>query len=182
MHQEQDIKSVSLSVIDESIEDDLDNDTLDKASSLDKDLEYEDSPRTRTQKASVQTSAHVSVIDKSRLREKSVQTTTHEQETRMMEEVPQIKAQGNKDPFEIDWDDVSCDDEATQIQAGYRGMVAREKMEAEESEIKKEIADRGQAIEDHLGINLSDPEVIAATTKIQAGFRKGESEGSSFSA
>ena len=98
----------------------------------------------------------------------------------MVNEVPQIKAEGNKDPFEIDWDDVSCDDEATQIQAGYRGMVAREKMEAEESEIKKEIADRGQAIEDHLGINLSDPEVIAATTKIQAGFREGELEGSSF--
>lgn len=177
MRQEQDIKSVSLSVIDESIEDDLDNDTLDKASSLDKDLEYEESPRTKTHTASVQTSAHVSVIDKSRLREKSVQTAKHEHERAsqtMVEEVPQIKAEGNKDPCEIDWDDVSCDDEATQIQAGYRGMVARERMEAEEREIKKEIADRGQAIEDHLGINLSDPEVIAATTKIQAGFRKGD--------
>ena len=166
MHQEHDIKSVSLSVIEESIEDDLDNDTLDKAPSLDKDLEYEDSPRTRTQTASVQTSSHVSVIDKSRLREKSVQTA--------VEEAPQIK--GNKDPCDIDWDDISCDDEATQIQAGYRGMIARERMEAEENKIKKEIADRGQAIEDHLGINLSDPEVIAATTKIQAGFRQGELE------
>ena len=119
-------------MIEESIEDDLDNDTLDKASSLDKDLEYEDSPRTRTQTASVQTSAHVSVIDKSRLREKSVQTA--------VEEAPQIK--GNKDPCDINWDDTSCDDEATQIQAGYRGMIARERMEAEENKIKKEIAIR----------------------------------------
>ena len=166
--QEHDIKSVSLSVIEESIEDDLDNDTLDKASSLDKDLEYEDSPRTRTQTASVQTSAHVSVIDKSRLREKSVQTA--------MEAAPH-QINGNKDPCDINWDDTSCDDEATQIQAGYKGMIARERMEAEENKIKKEIADRGQAIEDHLGINLSDPEVIAATTKIQAGFRQGELEG-----
>ena len=73
LHQEQDVKSVSLSVIEESIEESLD--TLDRAPSLDKDLGYEDSPRTRTQTASVQTSEHVSVIDKSRLREKSIQTT-----------------------------------------------------------------------------------------------------------
>ena len=149
---------MSLSVIEESIEDDLGNDTLDRASSLDKDLEY-DSPRTRTHTASVQTSEHVSVIDKSTLREKSVQTTNDQE----------IK--GEEDSCEIDWDDASCDDAATQIQAGFRGMIAREQMEAEESKIKEEITKRGEAIEDNLGIDLADPEVIAATTKIEAGFR-----------
>ena len=174
IHQEQDVKSVSLSVIEESIEESLD--TLDRAPSLDKDLGYEDSPRTRTQTASVQTSEHVSVIDKSRLREKSIQTTKQEQEraSQTMMELPLSKAEENKESEDdrgIDWDDATCDEDATQIQAGFRGMVARERMEAEEREIKKEIAERGQAIEDHLGIDLADPEVIAATTKIQAGFR-----------
>ena len=164
---------MSLSVIEESVEESLD--TLDRASSLERDLAYEDSPRTgQTQTASVQTSEHVSVIDKSRLREKSIQTTKHEQERGSQTVVEQIKGEESnleEDNRGIDWDGVTCDEDATTIQAGFRGMMARERMEADENKIKTEIAQRGQAIEDHLGINLADPEVIAATTKIQAGFR-----------
>ena len=60
---------------------------------------------------------------------------------------------------------------ATFIQAGFHGMMAREKMEEEENEIRKAIDQRNKEVEKNLGINLNDPEVIKATTTIQAGFR-----------
>ena len=72
---------------------------------------------------------------------------------------------------ELDWDDSSLDEFATLIQAGFYGMISRAKMAKEEAEIQRAIDQRSREIEDHLGIDLNDPEIIKATTKIQAGFR-----------
>ena len=71
----------------------------------------------------------------------------------------------------IDWEDPDLDTEATQIQAGFKGMKARSLMQQEEKEIKETIIQKNKEIELNLGIDLTDPEVIRATTKIQAGFR-----------
>ena len=102
----------------------------------------------------------MSIIYKSRLREKSIQTKNGGLQNRNASTIS-----------DIDLTEASYDDVATQIQAGFRGMIAREKMKVEENEIKNEVEKKNQAIEKHLGIDLSDPEVIAATTKLQAGFR-----------
>ena len=72
----------------------------------------------------------------------------------------------------IDWlEDPELDTVATQIQAGVRGMKARETMQKEEREINAVILKKNKEIEENLGIDLNDPEIIRATTKIQAGFR-----------
>ena len=72
---------------------------------------------------------------------------------------------------DIDWDDPKLDEVATQVQAGVKGLIARDKMREEELEIKKIIDKKNKEIEAHLGIDLTDPDVIKATTTIQAGFR-----------
>ena len=143
---------MNLSVIEEDAEGDLENGA--------KSLDRASTPSKRTQTASVQTSENVSIICKSRLREKSIQTKNEGLQNRNASTIS-----------EIDLTEASYDDVATQIQAGFRGMIAREKMKVEENEIRTEVEKKNQAIEKHLGIDLSDPEVIAATTKLQAGFR-----------
>ena len=79
---------------------------------------------------------------------------------------------GRQARSQIDWlEDLELDTVATQIQAGVRGMMARETMQKEEREINAAILKKNKEIEDNLGIDLNDPEIIRATTKIQAGFR-----------
>ena len=81
-----------------------------------------------------------------------------------------MNGKGPKDE-DIDWDDPNLDEVATQVQAGFKGLIARDKMREEEIEIKKIVEKKNKEIEAHLGIDLTDPEVIKATTTIQAGFR-----------
>ena len=58
---------------------------------------------------------------------------------------------------------------ATGLQAGYKGMKAREEQKLKEAE---EVVDiKNKEIEERLDIDLEDPDVVKATTKIQAGFR-----------
>ena len=77
-----------------------------------------------------------------------------------------------KESSHIDWfEDPELDTVATQIQAGVKGMKAREAMKEEEREINAVILKKNKEIEENLGIDLNDPEIIRATTKIQAGFR-----------
>ena len=58
---------------------------------------------------------------------------------------------------------------ATGLQAGYKGMKAREEQKLKDAE---EVADiKNKEIEERLDIDLEDPDVVKATTKIQAGFR-----------
>ena len=72
----------------------------------------------------------------------------------------------------INWErDPELDTMATQIQAGFRGMQARELLKREEEEAREASLRRNKEIEKNLGIDLSDPEIIRATTRLQAGFR-----------
>ena len=71
------------------------------------------------------------------------------------------------DEGSIDWTHATVDNCATQIQAGYKGMKAREEIIIEELEMKKIIEKKNRELEEHLGIDLADPEVIKATTTIQ---------------
>ena len=73
---------------------------------------------------------------------------------------------------QINWlEDTELDTAATHIQAGVRGMRARQAMQKEERENNAAILKKKKEIEENLGIDLNDPEIIRATTKIQAGFR-----------
>ena len=71
----------------------------------------------------------------------------------------------------VNWVDSDLDLMATHIQAGFRGAKIRE--EFKELEEKQEAAaqEEGKEIEARLGIDLGNPEVVKATTMLQAGFR-----------
>ena len=69
----------------------------------------------------------------------------------------------------VKWDSQEVDVMATGLQAGYKGMKAREEQKLKDAE---EVADiKNKEIEERLDIDLEDPDVVKATTKIQAGFR-----------
>ena len=80
-----------------------------------------------------------------------------------------MKKQSEEEQF--NWEDPLLNDVATNIQAGYRGMKAREQMAKEEDDEIKKMEQQSRDIEDRLGISLDDPKVVEAATKIQAGFR-----------
>ena len=49
------------------------------------------------------------------------------------------------------------------IQAGFRGMKIREARAKEEREVQQETVKQGRAIENHLGIDLADPQVSSVS-------------------
>ena len=76
-----------------------------------------------------------------------------------------------EDVVDIDLNDPDVEQAATKIQAGFKGMKARKEVNAlKESQIEE---NNGQVMEkeDEIDIDLDDPEVEAAATKIQAGFK-----------
>ena len=74
-----------------------------------------------------------------------------------------------KSSSSVKWDTQEVDVMATGLQAGYKGMKAREEQKTKEEE--EVAAIKNKKIEDSLDIDLEDPDVVKATTKIQAGFR-----------
>ena len=82
-------------------------------------------------------------------------------------------------------DESEEDKAATKIQAGFRGMQQRKKIKSkqlgeiseqpeaiqEEDEEKAEETESGNKAEEEIDIDLNDPEVEAAATKIQAGYK-----------
>ena len=75
----------------------------------------------------------------------------------------------DKSSSSVKWDSQEVDVMATGLQAGYKGMKAREEQRIKD---KEEVAGiKNKEIEESLDIDLEDPDVVKATTKIQAGFR-----------
>ena len=81
------------------------------------------------------------------------------------------KSRDIEEKLDIDFNDPIFNEAATSIQAGYRGMEAREKMEEENDEENVRIQQKNWDIEERLDISFDDPKVVEAATKIQAGFR-----------
>merc|ERR1711915_515586 len=82
------------------------------------------------------------------------------------------KAEKDQEPIDIDLDDPEVELAATKIQAGFKGHKARKEMNKMKEEATKynpgEVED---GKEDTVDIDLNDPDVEQAATKIQAGFK-----------
>ena len=78
---------------------------------------------------------------------------------------------GDKSSSSVNWDSQELDDMATGLQAGYKGMKVREEQKVKDEEEVKVANIKNKEIEERLDIDLEDPDVVKATTKIQAGFR-----------
>ena len=86
---------------------------------------------------------------------------------------------------DIDLDDPDVERATTMIQAGYRGMQARKDVKSKRTAEKKAVSgsedtseeesesqdDEESSASESVDIDLEDPDVAAATTKIQAGYR-----------
>ena len=71
----------------------------------------------------------------------------------------------------VNWVDSDLDLMATHIQAGFRGAKLREEFKVLEEKQEAAAQEEGKEIEARLGIDLGNPEVVKATTMLQAGFR-----------
>ena len=71
----------------------------------------------------------------------------------------------------VNWVDSDLDRMATHIQAGFRGAKIREEFKELEEKQEAAVQEEGKEIEARLGIDLGNPEVVKATTMLQAGFR-----------
>ena len=60
---------------------------------------------------------------------------------------------------------------ATAIQAGWLGLEMRTRQRKQDEAAAQLVREEAQALEKRLGLNLQDPAVVAAATRIQAGFR-----------
>ena len=88
---------------------------------------------------------------------------------------------GNKDEIDIDLDDPEVEKAATKIQAGFKGHKTRKQMKQGkfQDEADDKLDDKVQQEEEpgtkdekeEIDIDLDDPEVAKAATKIQSGFK-----------
>ena len=79
-----------------------------------------------------------------------------------------------QDEIDIDMEDPDVEKAATKIQAGFRGLQTRkqlknEKADKENLEIENPMVHENN--QDEIDIDMEDPDVEKAATKIQAGFR-----------
>ena len=79
--------------------------------------------------------------------------------------------QVDKSSSSVNWDSQELDNMATGLQAGYKGMKVREEQAEKDREDERIANSKKKDIEERLDIDLEDPDVVKATTKIQAGFR-----------
>ena len=89
-------------------------------------------------------------------------------------EDPSDDQENNQDEIDIDLEDPDVEMAATKIQAGFRGLQTRKQLKNEKAEKDNlEIKDQSEQghDQDDLDIDLEDPDVENAATKIQAGFR-----------
>ena len=99
------------------------------------------------------------------------------------EEVDEIAKENEEEEIDIDLDDPEVNEAATKIQASFKGKKARDEVKKmkEERDIVEpekdndteivEAVDLADVTEDEIDIDLDDPEVNEAATKIQASFK-----------
>ncbi|XP_064618208.1 calcium-binding tyrosine phosphorylation-regulated protein-like isoform X3 [Liolophura sinensis] len=109
---------------------------------------------------------------------KEVQSKVEAKTGKQPESKPEASTkQTDLDPelADIDLDDPELSKAATKIQAGFRGHAARKQLPAKSTEVEKksegEVKTEGDNKEEEIDIDLNDPEVAQAATKIQASFR-----------
>ena len=86
----------------------------------------------------------------------------------------QDKEKETPEEVDIDLDDPDVANAATKIQAGFKGHQARkevQQMKKEKMEQEKEATENEKEATEEIDIDLDDPEVADAATKIQAGFK-----------
>ena len=90
--------------------------------------------------------------------------------------IPKVTVEENTENIDIDLNDPDVEHAATKIQAGFKGMKARKEVELikQTQDMKtasEEEAKETELVEDEIDIDLNDPDVEKAATKIQAGFK-----------
>ena len=115
------------------------------------------------------------VIDKAKM---EVDALKVEVEEVIVEKIENNVAAKKDEEVDIDLNDPDVEQAATKIQAGFKGMKARKEVSfmKEESKTNKKGNGSENAIEEEapseiIDIDLNDPEVEQAATKIQAGFK-----------
>merc|ERR1712025_1224231 len=79
---------------------------------------------------------------------------------------------GDKEEIDIDLNDPDVEKAATKIQAGFKGMKTRKEISSrKEEKSENEDLTEKKTTEDVVDIDLNDPDVEQAATKIQAGFK-----------
>merc|ERR1712154_253600 len=84
-----------------------------------------------------------------------------------------------EEEIDIDLNDPDVEQAATKIQAGFKGMKARKEVSVKKNEIQNQkeeslpAEDKAEENkkEEEIDIDLNDPDVEQAATKIQAGFK-----------
>merc|ERR1712037_838655 len=98
-------------------------------------------------------------------------------EKKMENEEDKSKKEEDAEIIDIDLTDPDVEAAATKIQAGFKGHKTRKEMkskneeEAKEEERPTEEEKEAKEEEEVIDIDLTDPDVEAAATKIQAGFK-----------
>jgi myosin heavy subunit len=106
---------------------------------------------------------------------RGLQTRKQLKGERAEKDILKPSAEPTDDHIDIDLEDPEVEKAATKIQAGFRGLKTRKQLKTEkEGGIEKEMDDETSLVdhdEDKIDIDLEDPDVERAATKIQAGFR-----------